>query len=132
MYSLHFKVTNCITLQVNFFHYRPGINVSEGEELVKQAEEVPAHLPSVAALKDVVKRAREWNNKVTTLQSGETTPLLETIEGLVTRGRPIPLHLEPLADLEETVALAHAWLEKTARTFLKKNSHLSLLEVDIA
>ncbi|XP_042883818.1 lysine-specific demethylase 5A-like isoform X2 [Penaeus japonicus] len=108
---------------------KPGINVSEGEELVKQAEEVPAHLPSVAALKDAVKRAREWNNKVTTLQSGETTPLLETIEGLVTRGRPIPLHLEPLADLEETVALAHAWLEKTARTFLKKNSHLSLLEV---
>lgn len=108
---------------------KPGLSVSEGEELVKQAEEVPAHLPSVIALKDSVKRAREWTNKVTTLQNGETAPLLETVEGLVSRGRPIPLHLEPLADLEENVAAAHSWLEKTARTFLKKNSHLTLLEV---
>ncbi|XP_071532238.1 lysine-specific demethylase 5A isoform X2 [Panulirus ornatus] len=108
---------------------KPGITVSEGEELVKQAEEVPAHLPSVAALKDAVKRAREWTNKVTMLQKGETAPLLETVEGLVARGRPISLHLEPLAELEENVAAAHAWLEKTARTFLKKNSHLTLLEV---
>lgn len=108
---------------------KPGISVSEGEELVKQAEEVPAHLPSVAALKDAVKRAREWTNKVNTLQKGETAPLLETVESLVARGRPIPLHLEPLAELEENVEAAHAWLEKTARTFLKKNSHLTLLEV---
>ncbi|KAG7166548.1 Lysine-specific demethylase 5C-like [Homarus americanus] len=108
---------------------KPGISVSKGEELVKQAEEVPAHLPSVAALKDAVKRAREWTNKVTMLQKGETAPLLETIEGLVSRGRPVSLHLELLAELEENVASAHAWLEKTARTFLKKNSHLTLLEV---
>ncbi|XP_045603249.1 lysine-specific demethylase 5A isoform X2 [Procambarus clarkii] len=108
---------------------KPGISVSRGEELVKQAEEVPAHLPSVAALKDAVKRAREWTNKVTTLQKGDTAPLLETIEGLVTRGRPVSLHLEPLAELEENVVAAHAWLEKTSRTFLKKNSHLTLLEV---
>ncbi|KAG0710048.1 Lysine-specific demethylase 5A [Chionoecetes opilio] len=108
---------------------KPGISVSEGEEMVKEAEEVPAHLPSVAALKDAVKRAREWTNKVTTLQKGETAPLLETVESLVARGRPIPLHLDPLAELEENVEAAHAWLEKTARTFLKKNSHLTLLEV---
>ncbi|XP_069947647.1 lysine-specific demethylase 5A isoform X2 [Cherax quadricarinatus] len=108
---------------------KPGISVSKGEELVKQAEEVPAHLPSVAALKDAVKRAREWTNKVATLQKGETAPLLETIEGLVARGRPVSLHLEALAGLEENVAAAHAWLEKTSRTFLKKNSHLALLEV---
>lgn len=112
-------------------YFRPGITVSEGEELVKQAEEVPAHLPSVAALKDAVKRAREWTNKVTTLQKGDTAPLLETVESLVSRGRPIPLHLEPLAELEENVEAAHAWLEKTARTFLKKNSHLTLLEVGV-
>ncbi|KAK7080654.1 Lysine-specific demethylase 5A [Halocaridina rubra] len=108
---------------------KPGLSVSEGEELLKEAEEVPAHLPSVIALKDAVKRAREWTNKVTTLQNDDTAPLLETVEGLVSRGRPIPLHLEPLAYLEENVAAAHTWLEKTARTFLKKNSHLALLEV---
>lgn len=111
---------------------RPGISVSEGEELLKQAEEVPAHLPSVIALKDAVKRAREWTNKVTALQKGESPPLLETVEGLVARGRPISLHLEPLAELEENVTAAHAWLEKTARTFLKKNSHLTLLEVSFS
>ena len=95
---------------------------------MKQAEEVPAHLPSVAALKDAVKRAREWTNKVTALNKGDTA-LLETVESLVARGRPITLHLEPLAQLEENIEAAHAWLEKTARTFLKKNSHLTLLEV---
>lgn len=79
-----------------------------------------------------MKRAREWTNKVTALQKGESPPLLETVEGLVARGRPISLHLEPLAELEENVAAAHAWLEKTARTFLKKNSHLTLLEVSFS
>ncbi|CAL4073717.1 unnamed protein product [Meganyctiphanes norvegica] len=108
---------------------KPGLNVSEGEELVKQAEEVPAHLPSVIALKEAVKRAREWTNKVTAIQGGETAPLLETVEGLMSRGRPIPLQLPALLQLEDNVAAAHQWLDKTARTFLKKNSHLTLLEV---
>ena len=56
-------------------------------------------------------------------------PLVEAVEALVSRGRPIPLSLPQLASLEEQVAAAHSWLDKTQRTFLKKNSHLSLLEV---
>lgn len=108
---------------------KPGLNVSEGEELVKEAEEVPAHLPTVITLKEAVKRAREWTNKVSAIQGGETAPLLETVESLMSRGRPIPLHLPALQQLEENVAAAHQWLDKTARTFLKKNSHLTLLEV---
>merc|ERR1711962_1963619 len=108
---------------------KPGLNVSEGEELVKEAEEVPAHLPTVITLKEAVKRAREWTNKVTAIQGGETAPLLETVESLMSQGRPIPLHLPALQQLEENVAAAHQWLDRTARTFLKKNSHLTLLEV---
>ena len=105
--------------------------MTEAEELLKEAEEVPAMLPSVVTLRDTVKKARDWVNKVTAVEEAEVAPLLETIEGLVTRGRPIALQLEPLSRLEDNVAAAHGWLEKTSRTFLKKNSHLSLLEVII-
>ncbi|XP_076035943.1 lysine demethylase 5 isoform X2 [Oratosquilla oratoria] len=108
---------------------KPGKSLVEAEELVKEAGEVPAHLPSVVSLREAVKKGREWTNRVNNLQNGETPPLLETVENLVSRGRPIPLHLEELSTLEENVSAAHSWLEKTARTFLKKNSHLTLIEV---
>jgi histone demethylase JARID1 len=55
--------------------------------------------------------------------------MLEVVEALVHRARPIPLHLPELRLLEEEAAAAHLWLEKTARTFLKKNSTYSLIEV---
>lgn len=47
----------------------------------------------------------------------------------MTRGRPIPVRLEQLPQLESQVAAAKSWRERTARTFLKKNSNHSLLEV---
>lgn len=51
------------------------------------------------------------------------------LEYLVTKGRPIPIRLEQLSQIENQVEAAKAWREKTARTFLKKNSTYSLLEV---
>lgn len=45
------------------------------------------------------------------------------------RGRPIPVRLEHLPQMESQVAAAQAWRDRTARTFLKKNSNFSLLEV---
>lgn len=64
------------------------------------------------------------------LQKPENYPYLDTLEALVARGRPLPVRLEPLTQLETQVASARAWRERTARCFLKKNSHCNLLEVE--
>lgn len=45
------------------------------------------------------------------------------------KGRPIPVRLEQLPQVESQVAAAKSWRERTARTFLKKNSTYTLLEV---
>lgn len=45
------------------------------------------------------------------------------------RGRPIPVRLEQLPQMESQVAAARAWRDRAARTFLKKNSSSTLLEV---
>lgn len=44
-------------------------------------------------------------------------------------GRSIPVRLEQLAQVESQVAAARAWRDRAGRTFLKKNSSYTLLEV---
>lgn len=63
------------------------------------------------------------------LQTSESYPYLDVLEGLVNKGRPIPVRLEQLPQVESQVAAAKSWRERTARTFLKKNSTYTLLEV---
>lgn len=38
------------------------------ETIINEAKNIPAHLPNTLALKDAVKKAKEWNAKVETLQ----------------------------------------------------------------
>lgn len=45
-------------------------------------------------------------------------------------GRDLPVKMEELKQLELQVASAHSWREKASKTFLKKNSQHSLLEVN--
>lgn len=63
------------------------------------------------------------------LQNDDYYPYLDVLESLVMRGRPIPVRLEQLPQMESQVAAARAWRDRAARTFLKKNSTASLLEV---
>lgn len=62
-------------------------------------------------------------------QSGSSYAYLEQLESLLARGRSIPVRLDPLAQVESQVAAARAWRERTGRTFLKKNSTYTLLQV---
>lgn len=62
-------------------------------------------------------------------QNGEHYPCLDDLEGLVAVGRDLPVQMEELRQLELQVASAHSWREKASKTFLKKNSLQSLLEV---
>ena len=38
------------------------------EAIISEANHIPAHLPNTLALKDAVKRAKEWNAKVEAVQ----------------------------------------------------------------
>lgn len=62
-------------------------------------------------------------------QNGDHYPCLDDLEGLVAVGRDLPVGLEELRQLELQVLTAHSWREKASKTFLKKNSCYTLLEV---
>ena len=99
------------------------------EAIINEAKGIPAFLPNVAALKEAVRKAKEWTAKVDSLQNAEHYPYLDILEALVNKGRPIPVRLDQLPQVESQVAAAKSWRERTARTFLKKNSTFTLVEV---
>merc|ERR550525_2202359 len=101
----------------------------EIERLVKEGESLSTALPVLEKLQESCRKAREWWVEAEALQKPENYPYLDTLEALVAKGRPLPIRLDPLAQLETQVAAARAWRERTARVFLKKNSHYNLLEV---
>ncbi|XP_051824997.1 lysine-specific demethylase 5C-like isoform X10 [Antechinus flavipes] len=99
------------------------------EAIIHEAENIPVHLPNILALKDALSKARAWIADVDEIQNGDHYPCLDDLEGLVAVGRDLPVGLEELKQLELQVLTAHSWREKASKTFLKKNSCYTLLEV---
>ncbi|XP_030403064.1 lysine-specific demethylase 5C isoform X1 [Gopherus evgoodei] len=99
------------------------------EAIIKEAENVPVHLPNILALKEALAKARAWIADVEEIQNGDHYPCLDDLEGLVAVGRDLPVRLEELRQLEVQVGTAHSWREKASKTFLKKSSCYTLLEV---
>ena len=64
-----------------------------------------------------------------TWQNAENYPYLDVLESLLNKGRPIAVRLEQLPLIESQVSSAKLWRERTARTFLKKNTTLMLVDV---
>ncbi|XP_028910355.1 lysine-specific demethylase 5A isoform X2 [Ornithorhynchus anatinus] len=108
---------------------RPRHSVASLEGIVSEAKNIPAFLPNVLALREALQRAKEWTSKVEAIQSGNNYAYLEQLESLSAKGRPIPVRLDALPQVESQVAAARAWRERTGRTFLKKNSSHTLLQV---
>ncbi|CAB1316997.1 unnamed protein product, partial [Coregonus sp. 'balchen'] len=114
---------------------RPRHSMLTLESIVIEARNIPAYLPNVLALREALHKAKEWSAKVDAIQvvsrrtSGSNYAYLEQLESLLARGRSIPVRLDPLPQVESQVASARAWRERTARTFLKKNSTYTLLQV---
>ncbi|XP_053321235.1 lysine-specific demethylase 5A isoform X2 [Spea bombifrons] len=108
---------------------RPQHSMSSLESILMEAKNIQAYLPNVFALKEALQKAKDWTFKVETIQSGNQYAYLEQLESLLGKGRPIPVRLDALPQLESQVAAARAWRERTARTFLKKNSSYTLLQV---
>nr|XP_029522168.1 lysine-specific demethylase 5A-like isoform X3 [Oncorhynchus nerka] len=114
---------------------RPRHSMLTLETIMIEARNIPAYLPNVLALRDALHKAKEWSAKVDAIQvvsrrtCGSNYAYLEQLESLLARGRSIPVRLDPLPQVESQVASARAWRERTARTFLKKNSTYTLLQV---
>lgn len=96
---------------------------------MNEASNIPVCLPNVNTLKEALHKAKEWTTKVEAIQNSDSYPYLDVVESLVNKGRPIPVRLDQLPQVESQVSAAKSWRERTARTFLKKNSTYSLLEV---
>ncbi|XP_045328048.1 lysine-specific demethylase 5C isoform X21 [Leopardus geoffroyi] len=99
------------------------------EAIIHEAENIPVHLPNIQALKEALAKARAWIADVDEIQNGDHYPCLDDLEGLVAVGRDLPVGLEELRQLELQVLTAHSWREKASKTFLKRNSCYTLLEV---
>ncbi|CAH7488179.1 Kdm5d [Phodopus roborovskii] len=99
------------------------------EVIIREAENIPVHLPNIQSLKDALTKAQAWIADVKEIQNGDHYPCLDDLEGLVAVGRDLPVELEELRHLENQVLTAHSWKEKASKTFLKKNSCYTLLEV---
>ncbi|KAI1905471.1 hypothetical protein AGOR_G00016540 [Albula goreensis] len=108
---------------------RPRHSMATLESIVLEAKNIPAYLPNVLALREALQKAKEWTAKVEAIQNGSNYAYLEQLESLLARGRSIPVRLDPLPQVESQVASARSWRERTARTFLKKNSTYTLLQV---
>lgn len=98
------------------------------EEFIQEAEKVEAYLPSLDTLQDILNKAKNWIKVVNDIQTRDNLPYYDTLDDLIRKGRNIPLHLDNLPMLESTLSQAKAWKERTARTFLRKNSHCTLME----
>ncbi|KAL1764734.1 lysine-specific demethylase 5D isoform X2 [Sigmodon hispidus] len=99
------------------------------EVIIREAENIPVYLPNIQCLKEALTKAQAWIADVNEIQNGDHYPCLDDLEGLVAVGRDLPVELEELRQLENQVLTAHSWKEKASKTFLKKNSCYTLLEV---
>ncbi|XP_078076448.1 lysine-specific demethylase 5A isoform X2 [Mustelus asterias] len=108
---------------------RPRHGMASLDGIVNEAKNIPAYLPNVLVLKEALQKAKDWMAKVEAIQKGSYNAYLDQLESLLARGRPIPVRLDPLPQVESQVTAARAWRERTARTFLKKNSTYTLLQV---
>ncbi|KAM4610848.1 lysine-specific demethylase 5B-B [Polymixia lowei] len=108
---------------------RPPHSIETLSPAAEKASTIPAYLPNCLLLKDSIRKAREWLQEAEELQAGGRIPMVDNVSDMVLRGQAIQVHLEPLQRLESLVAEVQEWKESAAKTFLMKNSPVTLLEV---
>ena len=86
----------CFVKNVFHYFYRPRHIISTIEAIISEAKGIPAQLPNVIALKEALKKAKDWISSVEAIQMAEHYPYLDILEELVNKGRPIPVRLELL------------------------------------
>lgn len=98
------------------------------EVLDREAEEMSIFVPEMNDVEDAVKTAAKWKVQAAELKAVPDGPELELVEALVLRGQACPARPPGLAEWEELIRTARAWREKTFRTFMFRDTPLSLVE----
>ncbi|KAG8296501.1 Lysine-specific demethylase 5A [Homalodisca vitripennis] len=99
------------------------------EDLLEEANGINAHLPSKAAIKEILKKAKDWISKAESAITVEGHfPYMEVVEDLVNRGQQQLVRTEQLPKLEEMLNSAVVWRERASRVFLRKNTPYTLME----
>lgn len=111
-----------------YLHTKNRQTIASLEEFIHEADKVEAYLPSLDVLQDTLNKAKNWTKMMEEIQARDNLPYYNTLDDLIKKGRNIPLHLDALPILESTLSQAKTWKERTARTFLRKNSHYTLME----
>ncbi|XP_033211975.1 lysine-specific demethylase lid isoform X3 [Belonocnema kinseyi] len=111
-----------------FLHVKERRTIKAVDEFVQEANDIDAYLPSLSNLQEILNKAKNWTKTVEEIQGKDNIAYYDTLDELVRKGRNIPLHLDALPVLESTLSQARSWKERTARTFLRKNSHYTLME----
>uniref|UniRef100_A0AAQ4Q851 [histone H3]-trimethyl-L-lysine(4) demethylase n=1 Tax=Gasterosteus aculeatus aculeatus TaxID=481459 RepID=A0AAQ4Q851_GASAC len=108
---------------------RPPHSIETLSAAAEKASGIPAYLSNCRLLRDTVRKAREWLQEAEELQVGDCTVMMDSLSDMVLRGQAAPVHFEPLERLESLMVEVQEWRESAARTFLQRDSTLSLLEV---
>ncbi|KAL0125081.1 hypothetical protein PUN28_004314 [Cardiocondyla obscurior] len=111
-----------------FLNTKNRRTITAVEEFIHEVDNVEVYLPSLDTLQDALNKAKNWTKLVDEIKAKENFPYYDTLHDLIKKGRNIPLHLNDLPTFESTLSQAKAWKERTARTFLRKNSHYTLME----
>ena len=115
---------------------KPPIEILE--VLLAEAEQNPnlkrlQLAPFIDKLNENVQNARIWMSKVDSLfgdkQNKSEGPMIDVVDELVAEANQIECQLEHLPNLNSTISAAKAWRDRLNRTFCKKNSLFSLLNV---
>lgn len=102
--------------------------ISDIEKLLSEAEDIATYLPTESVLTDALNSVKHWMKSLDEINAAEFYPYIDIIENLIQKGRTIPLPIPDVTDLEQYVLAAYSWKEKTCRTFLRKNSSVSLMD----
>ncbi|CAG9759909.1 unnamed protein product [Ceutorhynchus assimilis] len=102
--------------------------LTQGEKLLKDASNIPCHLPTASIVSDAIKKGREWTKQLEEINSAEYYPYYSAIQELIRKGRQLVIHLVEVDRINEYLILANAWKEKTCRVFLRKDSPTTLMD----
>lgn len=64
---LHFK-----SFDINMNYFRPRHAMGILDAIISEAKGIPAFLPNVTALKEALRKAKEWTSKVESVQVSHT------------------------------------------------------------
>lgn len=106
---------------------REKFKISTVEAVISKASEIPVALPSLPQLREIVTKAKNWQEKATNFQDPKTT-FLDDLITVVDIGEALPIELEYMKALQSQISAANVWRENCMKVFLKRNSTIDLIE----